>query len=185
MTSGTAAREWAADSATSPSTPEGCTRLITEVVPRLMRLIRRQMRRHQPGRLSVPQFRTLLYLHHHPGASLSAVAEHLGVARPTASTLVNRLVQRGLVTRNIDPAERRRVVLHLTDAGREDLEVARRRTEAELAERLAGFRPEELAALAAGLRLLERVAAEVAEPASAEGRENPAGPRLPEEVEEG
>lgn len=43
-----------------------------------------------------------------PEASLSALAENLGVSRPTASVLVDRLVQRGLVARGTDPAERRR-----------------------------------------------------------------------------
>lgn len=173
------------DSPTSPSTPEDCTRLIMEVVPRLMRLIRTEMRLHQPGRLSVPQFRTLLFLERHPGTSLSAVAEHLGVARPTASALVERLVQRGLVTRETDPAERRRVALRLTDTGRENLEVARRRTQARLAEKLAAFRPEERAALAAGLRLLQRVAEEAEERAPAALPERPHMHPVAEEVTEG
>lgn len=147
----------------SSLTAEACARAITEVVPRVMHLIRTEMRRHQPGRLSVPQFRTLLFLQRHPGASLSAVAEHLGVSRPTASALVDRLVRRGLVTRSPDPAERRRVVLGLTDAGHQQLAEARRRTQAHIAQRLAGCRPEELAALADGLRLLQRLAEEVAE----------------------
>ncbi|QIA27521.1 MarR family transcriptional regulator [Thermaerobacter sp. PB12/4term] len=147
-----------------PVTPQECARLVTEMVPRVMRLIRAEMRRHQPGRLSVPQFRTLVFLDRHPGASLSAVAEHLGVSRPTASALVGRLVQRGLVTREVDPAERRRVVLRLTPAGRENLEVARRRTQASLASHLAGFSPGELAVLAEGLRLLERLSGEVDQP---------------------
>ena len=98
-----------------------------------------------------------------PEASLSALAEHLGVSRPTASVLVDRLVQWGLVARGTDPAERRRAVLRLTPAGQRQLAEARQHTQARLAERLAGFGEAELARLLDGLRLLQRLLGEVPE----------------------
>ena len=144
-------------------TPEACAREIMDTVPRVMQLIRTEMRRHRPHRLSVPQFRALLFLDRHPEASLSALAEHLGVSRPTASVLVDRLVQRGLVARGTDPAERRRAVLRLTTAGRRQLAEARQYTQARLAERLAGLGEAELARLRDGLQLLQRLLGEVSE----------------------
>jgi len=72
------------------------------------------MRKAAARILSVPQVRTMIYLKHHRGASLAALAEHLGNSSPTASALVERLVRRGLVHRAPDPRERRRVVLELT-----------------------------------------------------------------------
>ena len=139
------------------ATPEGCARAIMEALPAAMRVLRDEMRRPHLDWLSVPQFRALLYLNRHPGASVSGVAEHLGVTRPTASALIDRLVQRGLVSRSQDPGERRRAVLHLTPAGLEMLEESRRRTQARLAGRLSGLSGDDLAALARGLAVLQAV----------------------------
>jgi len=86
-------------------------------VPAVMRAIRAEMRRNGAPLLSIPQVRTLAYLHRSPGSCLFHLAEHLGVTRPTASTLVERLVRRGIVSRAEDPRERRRVVLRLTPLG--------------------------------------------------------------------
>lgn len=45
--------------------------------------------------------------------------EHVLLSQPALSRLVDRLVERGLVARESDPADRRGVRLSLTDAGRE------------------------------------------------------------------
>ena len=49
--------------------------------------------------LSVPQFRTLLFLRRHPGASLSEVAEHIGLTLPSISKMIDRLEARDLLAR--------------------------------------------------------------------------------------
>lgn len=51
-------------------------------------------------------------------ATMLDVAEHLGVTKQAASQLVEQLVQRGYVTRVLDPADARRRVLALTARGR-------------------------------------------------------------------
>src|SRR3974377_815227 len=99
-------REAAGGLATEVS-PQSCARAVMEAVPFLMRFLRMEMRRQRAPHLSVPQFRVLAFLSRHPGSCLFAVADYLGVARPTASILVDRLVRRGLVTRTVNPAERR------------------------------------------------------------------------------
>ena len=163
-----------AASGPGPVPPEACARAIMETIPPAMRLLRTEMRRPHQGRLSVPQFRTLVYLQRHPGASVSDVAGHLGVTLPTASALIERLVQRGLVSRERAPQERRRVVLHLTPAGTAMVDVSRRHTVARLEERLAALDPADLVALDRGLRILR---AAVLEPAGDEpARSGPATP---------
>ncbi len=105
-----------------------CAHAVMQTVPVVMRAIRAEMRRNGAPLLSIPQVRTLAYLHRSPGSCLFPLAEHLGVTRPTASTIVERLVRRGMVSRAEDPRERRRVVLRLTPLGVQHFQRTRRAT---------------------------------------------------------
>lgn len=132
-----------------------CTREIAETVPLVMRSLRRQMR--QFVALSVPQLRTLGYVYRHPGASLSELAGHLGVTPPTASALVERLVQRGLITRVLDQRERRRITLTLTAEGARMMQQAQEAIREHVREKLRGLPPTELRRILGGMQLLGRV----------------------------
>jgi DNA-binding MarR family transcriptional regulator len=90
---------------------------LLDVVPAIIQSIRVEMRTQRQHDLSVPQFRTLAFLSRHPGSSLSAAAEFIGLTLPTMSVLVEGLVQRGLVDRAADLRDRRRVLLSLTPEG--------------------------------------------------------------------
>jgi MarR family transcriptional regulator for hemolysin len=92
-----------------------------------MRGIRRELRRHRKD-LSVPQFRTLFFLRRNQGASLSDVAEHVGVTLPSMSSLVDELVERGLINRETRSDDRRRITLSLTARGDSTLKAAREST---------------------------------------------------------
>ena len=81
---------------TEKITPEQCARQVVETTPLVMRFIRLQVRK-SGAFTSMPQFRALNFLYRHPGASLSSLADHLGVTLPTASVIVDRLVHRGLL----------------------------------------------------------------------------------------
>lgn len=135
-------------------TPNTCARTVMETVPLVMRFIRGEMRRQSAPLLSVPQFRALAFLHQRPGTCLFAVADHLGVSRPTASTIIDRLVRRGLVTRSVDPHERRRVILRLTQKGARHLLQARKATRAWMADVLGPFPRGTLHRIAEGVNLL-------------------------------
>lgn len=100
-----------------PTTAHTCAREILDVTPNIIQAIRVQMRAQRQHDLSVPQFRTLTFLSRHPGSSLSAAAEHIGLTLPTMSVLIEGLVQRGLVDRAADVRDRRRVLLTLTPDG--------------------------------------------------------------------
>jgi DNA-binding MarR family transcriptional regulator len=88
-----------------------CARQVLETVPLVMRTVRAEMRRHRAADLSVPQFRTLTFLSRQAGASLSQVAEHIGLTLPSMSSLVEGLVERKLILRNTHSVDRRRVTL--------------------------------------------------------------------------
>lgn len=132
-----------------------CARQILELVPRAMRFLREEMRSERGAGLSVPQFRVLAYLARTPGASLSALAGFIGISGPTASTMVGRLVRRGLVMRTGDPEERRRIMLTVTPAGSALLERSRARARARMTELLSALTEAQLASLAGGLVILE------------------------------
>jgi len=133
-----------------------CTSEIAETVPLVMRSLRRQMRQFVAP-LSVPQLRTLGYVYRHPGASLSELAGHLGVTPPTASALVERLVQRGLITRVLDQKERRRITLTLTAEGARMMQQAQEAIREHVREKLRKLPPAELRRILGGMQLLGRV----------------------------
>jgi DNA-binding MarR family transcriptional regulator len=116
--------------------PDECARQILEAVPMVMRTIRSEMRSHRGADLSVPKFRVLIFLNRHEGASLSVIAEHLGLTLPSMSKMIDGLVARNMVTRQMDPKDRRRVTLVLTALGRSSMQSAYKATESRLAERL-------------------------------------------------
>ena len=72
--------------------------------------------------LTVPQLRTVFSIAHNKSSSVAHLAEHLGVGEPTASHLVGKLVEAGLVERTEDPADRRRMRVSLAPAGEKLIE---------------------------------------------------------------
>jgi DNA-binding MarR family transcriptional regulator len=134
-----------------------CAAQLMEAVHPVVQFIRTEMRSQREPALSVPQFRVLAFLSLHAGASLSEVAEHLGVTRATASTNVDRLVQRGLVDRTDHPHQRRQVVLKLTPTGSSCLEAMKAITQQRIAVLLKQLPSQELAQVKAGLQILQEV----------------------------
>ncbi len=135
-------------------TPHEIAGELLDVVPKVMRVVRVQMRRHRTADLSVPEFRTLGFLNSHAGASLSDVADHIGLTLPSMSKLIDGLVERKLVTREFDPADRRRVTLALTGRGRAILETAHAASQTYLAEVLAALSPAERTTVAQAMQSL-------------------------------
>ena len=142
---------------------ESCAAEIREAVPALMRFIRAQSRSHRKSDLSVPQFRTLIFVGSGPNASLSALAEHLGLSLPAASRLVENLIQRCFVTSRIAPENRRFVALSLRASGQMTVRAAQQATEGRLAEVLAALRARELASIERALRTLRQAFQSAAE----------------------
>jgi MarR family transcriptional regulator for hemolysin len=127
-----------------------CATRLLEVVPALMREIRSEMRRSAPSALSVPSFRALIFAHTCPGASITELAEHLGVTLPTASVAVDKLAARGLLLTARSAGQRRRS-LHLSAEGEQLVRHARQHTVRALAARLHRLPAAQLGALAQGL----------------------------------
>lgn len=99
--------------------------------------------------LSLAQYRLLILLSEGKEAA-SALADKLAVSRPSVTGVVDGLVARGLVERDHDVDDRRRVGHALTAEGRRVLAAADAEVERRLNEILS-HRPESSAAAAAGL----------------------------------
>jgi DNA-binding MarR family transcriptional regulator len=67
--------------------------------------------------LSLPHIRLLLVLAHSAPATIGQIADHLHIGQSAASLQVDRLVQAHLAERTDDPADRRRAIVRLTEAG--------------------------------------------------------------------
>jgi len=136
-------------------TADGCAGLLLETVPLIMRAVR-HIHHERASDLTVPQFRTLLFVQRHEGGSLSEAAEFLGLTLPSTSKLVDHLVKRRFIDRENDLIDRRRMVLRLTSRGNALLKDAHASVQARLADILNGLSPAELATLHDTLGLLQR-----------------------------
>ena len=70
--------------------------------------------------MSLAQIKTLLLLESGEAVRMGSIAAFLGRALSATTSVVDRLVARGLVVRATDANDRRAVVCHLTEAGQEE-----------------------------------------------------------------
>lgn len=141
-----------------------CARAVLDAVPLMMRAIGTHMRTHGGVNLSIPQFRTLLFLRQHEGASISNLAEHLEIALPSVSKLIDGLVARGMVRRQPHATDRRRVTLALTTVGRHALQASHEAAQHYLSTVLTRLPSSERATVAQAMRALQSVFAPDREP---------------------
>jgi DNA-binding MarR family transcriptional regulator len=131
-----------------------CARQLLDTAPQIMRAIRAEMRSHRGHDLSVPQFRTLTFIHRNPEVSLSHLAEHLGLTLPSTSKLVDGLVNQKIVARRESKEDRRRLTLALTKSGEDILHVARAATQNHLKNVLHELSADELSSIIYAMNLL-------------------------------
>ncbi|MEW1750095.1 MarR family winged helix-turn-helix transcriptional regulator [Streptomyces angustmyceticus] len=74
------------------------------------------------GDVTPPQYAVLLTVHECPGIDQSRLGEMTGIDLATLAPLVHRLELRGLLAREVDPANRRRKLLTLTGDGNATLD---------------------------------------------------------------
>lgn len=82
---------------------------------------------------------------------ITTMATAEGVSQPSMTQLVQRLEQRGLVTRSSDPSDGRVAVVTLTDQGKETLAARRQRSAKRIAELLADLPADDVTALGAAV----------------------------------
>jgi len=123
-------------------------------------LLRRRLRATRvDGELTLPEMAALARLDHGGPATATALARQEQISPQSMGATVSTLEGRGLIARDPDPADGRRIVLSLTDAGRDVLRAKRDARTQQLAHVLAtGFTEAELAQLMVAAPLIERLA---------------------------
>ncbi len=87
-----------------------------ELLPRIGRLLFASVSSLPESHgLTMTQSRAVALLYHSGEMTMGEMAAGLGIGLPSASELIDRLEDRQMVVREQDPADRRRVVLSLTE----------------------------------------------------------------------
>ena len=101
-------------------------------------------------------WRVLLMLARGGGRSMGEIASHTALPAPTATRVVDKLVDSGLASRRTDPVDRRRVLVHLAANGRAVIERVCGRVERKIGAALGSAHTPERAQLAELLEALAR-----------------------------
>jgi DNA-binding MarR family transcriptional regulator len=120
----------------------------------------RRLRQEAGVDLSPSQTATLGTIERRGPITPSEVAACERIQRPTATRVIARLEEAGLINRAADPADGRSSLLTITPDGAALLKRLRANKDAFLARRLDTLDPEELAVLDRAADILERVLAE-------------------------
>ena len=110
---------------------------LADLLHRMTRRLRRaQAERLAPIGLTPAQERALrMITRSEEPPRMTELADHLGIAPRSVTTVVDALEEAGLVRREVDPQNRRAIRLHLTDRGmavRDEMREARRRAAEDL-----------------------------------------------------
>lgn len=133
-----------------------CAEALMALIPIFTGAMIEEVRKvEQPTRLTPPQARVLKLLTKVPYASLTEVADHLGVRKPTASVLVLKMVSQGLISRT--PAGATRIALALTETGRAAIETLQTALAGRMQTAIQRLTREECVQVLAAATLLNRV----------------------------
>jgi DNA-binding MarR family transcriptional regulator len=135
---------------------------VTEVF-RVVGRFRRQLRRSagrsfDSARLTESQSELLWLVGRQPGISVSAAAAELGLVPNTASTLVSKLVAKGLLIRTAGETDRRVGQLRLAGTAQQIVDASRAARRALLAEVLNELDDNQIDSLTKGVEVLDTIA---------------------------
>ncbi len=136
--------------------------VIARIVATLEAMMHSVASAHAPEFLEVgvtmSQAKVLYLVQAAPGLRMSDLSARLGVSLSTVSGVVDRLVDQGLLNRRDDPADRRHVVLRMTDAGTTQLQLIRELNEGQVRTLLSSIEVADLAVIGQALDLLAAAA---------------------------
>ena len=110
-----------------------------------------------PAGLTESQAELLRLVGRQPGISVSQAAAELSLAANTTSTLVSKLAAEELLTREVDPDDRRVGRLRLTEPAQRVADASRAARRAALADAIDDLDEDEISSLTAGLEVLAKM----------------------------
>jgi DNA-binding MarR family transcriptional regulator len=120
----------------------------------------RRLRQESSSGLTPSQLSALAAVSNKGPLTLGELADHERVAPPSITKVVAKLEADGLLTREVDPADRRVSRVRTSKAGEALVAETRQRKTAWLATRIHQLEPDEQERLAAALDVLDRIYAE-------------------------
>ncbi len=116
----------------------------------------RAMRHHPAGRLSLVHLNVLVLLDLDGSLPMRALAEAMDVSQASATGIVDRMEQRGLVERQRDDEDRRVVRVAVTEEGRELISGMADQRREHLARVVEALTDDELEGFLTGVRAMRR-----------------------------
>ena len=128
------------------------TKLFLEVIPRAMRNVRTEIRKVTGNEFTTP----LAKMSREPSSN-QELADWLGVSAPTLTKMIDKLVERGLVSRGAvaTGADRRQICIRVTAKGNEQVTKVRSAVQRSFAKRLASLPAARKRELVSGLNVLK------------------------------
>lgn len=117
----------------------------------------RRLRQQSLGGLTPSQASVTSTLDRHGPMTMSHLADHEGISKPSVTGIVGRLVDKGLVEKRDDPSDGRSSIVAVTSAGSRLLERRRRARTAYLAREIDALDAEERQVLERAVELMERM----------------------------
>jgi DNA-binding MarR family transcriptional regulator len=107
--------------------------------------------------LSLPHFIIMRVLAHADSLPVSRIADRLYITRPQMTSLIDRLVELGMVERSEDNKDRRIINIHLTDRGREALKACENLIKDNTRKKLSNLEDAELEKLSDALKTITEI----------------------------
>ena len=120
----------------------------------LSAMLRQEQNAVSEGVITLPQFLGMNFLRANPGSPVKDFAATLGLKPSSASGLVDRMVNHGLIHREHSDTDRRVVLLTLTPKGKKMVEEVREQKRQSIAKLFASLTDDERATY---LRLMQKV----------------------------
>ena len=136
----------------------GAAALAAELRVALMKSVRRLRAEKSDADLTDAQYSVLAVLDRLGPRTPGEIAAVERVQPPSMTRTVAALAELGLVRRDEHPADRRQVLVTLTEAGAATVRETRKRRDAWLARRLAALAPDERDVLTRAAEILRRIA---------------------------
>lgn len=99
----------------SASTTQSLAHLLSQVEHRVTRELGRVL---EDASCTVERWRTLMLLADNKSHAMSEIGEFALIPGPSLTRVIDRMVADNLAYRNVDPTDRRRVLVHITPRGR-------------------------------------------------------------------